>query len=290
MLTAAVACAVVWCVAQVSAAGLSWPYKDMLLPIIAVGPVAALFFAATSFNYPYLTFDAAGRSLHGPGGWFWRGTYPRSRRPGIPSEIRGGGIVAIEGGRERRLPFHRFWAHPDDWAELAHLLADDARPAPLDWIRIGRVDPRPSNAGRLLIATEQVSIGSNLKLYRWSLSIGIVLLIASCAGMPFLPAVHDYYLLLMIPAIAPLVLGSLGVLANTVMFFDPWTGTVTTTSRLTGVQAHPNPKVSHLEYSARLGNLYQVRADGGRYSLISKWAMNPKDWKRFTDLIQERIQ
>ncbi|GAA2169250.1 hypothetical protein GCM10010403_32020 [Glycomyces rutgersensis] len=50
------------------------------------------------------------------------------------------------------------------------------------------------------------------------------------------------------------------------------------------------PQLKAPPYSTRLGNLYQVRADGRRYSLIPKWAMNPKDWKRFTDLIQERAQ
>lgn len=286
-LTLAAACLAIWCAAQVSAAGLSWPFKDLLLPIIAVGPLSAFLLATASFNHAYLTFDTAERSLHGPGGWLWRRTYPRSKRPEKPSEIHGGGIFATDGDRERRLPFHRFWAHPDDWAQLADLLADASRPVPRDWVRIGRIDPRPSDSGRLMIATDPIRIGGNVKLFRWSLAIGTVLLLASCAPIPFASSARDYYTLMMIPAIAPFILGVLGVWANPVVHFDPWAGTVTTTSRLSGTSVHPNPKFSHLEYSARLGNLYQVRADGKRQMVVNRWAMEPKAWKQFTDRLKE---
>lgn len=258
-------------------------------PFALLRRTSGLFVYAPFLN-PYLTFDSAERSLHGPGGWAWRRKYPRRRRPESPCAIRGGSIFASGGERERRLPYRRFWAHPGDWTELAELLADDARPAQPDWIHIRKVDPRLIVSGRLLIGTEAVRIGANKKLFGWALGIGIALWIAECAAVPFLPNVPNFYALIVYPMMMPLIFGSVGLLVSPTVAFEPGTGRAITTGRLTGSRVYPRPKYDHLEYSARLGNLYQVRAGGKRQLIVVRWAMEPKAWKHFTDQLQEQVQ
>jgi hypothetical protein len=286
MLTLSAACFVLLLPATLLGSVLG-PVLDNVL--FAVLPFTGILCAYAPFLYPYLTFDAAERSLHGPGGWVWRRKYPRRTRPESPSAIRGGTIFATGGGRERRLPIHRFWAHSGDWAELEKLLADDARPVPPDWIRIRNVDPALVVSGRLLIAAEPVRIGANLKLFRWALGIGIALQIAQCAAVVSVPIMRGNSPTMM-PLMIPLIFGLVGILVNPVVTFEPGTGKAIATGRFTRSRVYPLPKYDHLEYWARLGNLYQVRADGKRQIVVTRWSMDPKAWKHFTDQLQEQAR
>jgi hypothetical protein len=281
MLTLAAICFIAWCFAQYLAERLSWPYKDLLIPVIAVGPCAAVLCAVVPFNQPYLTFDTANRTLRGPGGWWSARTHPRPGRTGASYAVRGAWIYETSARVERRLPLHRWWAHPADWATITALLTAREREAqlPPDWVRLATADP----GGR-------ISFGINRKLYLGAFVIGLVLTMSSCLGLPFLFRGPDFLRVMAFVPVAPMAIGLTALLINPVFTLEPWSGRVVVNSRLNTTNVFPQPKYDHLEYSGRLGNLYQVRADGKRRLLAAAWQMEPKAWRHFTDLLLERRQ
>jgi hypothetical protein len=253
-----------------------------LLPVIAAGPLATSFFASAPFTNPYLIIDTANKTIQGPGSMWFSGFHPRPGRTGASYSVRGPWIHESSARGERRLGLHRWWAHPGDWAEITALLADrERRPQPPpDWFRLG-----------LPPAGERITFGINRKLFRWAFGIGLVVTMAGCLGLPELFQGPDFLRTFAMAPMVPLTFGLVPLLFDPVYTVGPSFGTVTVTFRLRSILILPShPKYSHLEYSARLGNLYQVRTDGKRELAVQGWMLDPVAWKHFTDLIQERVR
>jgi hypothetical protein len=189
-------------------------------------------------------------------------------------------LFEVWGDRERRVPIPRWLAHPGDWAELDDALGGSGQPGPPDWIRIGETTP----AG-LPLASVPIRIGPNRKPYFWSLLIGSAILIGSCPAAPLVWKL--YQLLTPLPA-ALFGFGLAMLLFNPITVVDLGHGTVVAKNRMIGGRAFPRPGYDHLEYSARLNAIHQVRVDGKRQLVAAAWQMEPKSWKHFTDLLQER--
>ncbi|WP_205324181.1 hypothetical protein [Glycomyces sp. YM15] len=284
LLAVAVGCFLLWCVLSVASKQAPFHWANLLMVPSASMLCMSILCVSAPFHQPYLTLDSAGRVLRGPGGWWWCRSYPRRGRTGVTYSMQEGWIVEASADGTRRLPLPRWWAHSDDWTELDGLLSGCERSAP-DWIHIRRTGPDwlpPSSAA--------IRIGSNRKPFLWAFLTGFTLNLAGCVGLPLLRLVQESYSLFVV---LPSMLTSFGLvmlLFNQVAVFDPQQGTLVVKGRMSGGRVFPRRGYDHLEYSARLDAIHEVRADGKRRLVTGSWQFDPKTWKHFTDLIQERVR
>lgn len=283
MLYLAAAILLVWLAISLVGKQLTFHWANLYMVLGTLFLVSAMLCAMATLHQPYLTLDAGGRVLWGPGGWWWAKVHPKRGRTGAACTMRDGRLYEVRGDRERQLPFPRWLAHPGDWAELHDALGNGGQPGPPDWIRIGGTTLKG-----LPLASAPIRIGPNRKPSFWSLFIGSAVMIGSCAAAPSSPLVWEFYRLL---APLPGVLFGFGLmmlLFNPITVVDLGHGGVVAKSRMNRARAFPRPGYSHLEYSARLNAIHQVRTDGKRQLVAAAWQMEPKAWKHFTDLLQER--
>jgi hypothetical protein len=276
MLTLASASFAAWWLGLYLSGGPAWGYQDLLLPVIAAGPLATLFFAAAPFSQPYLLFNTDDGTILGPGSWFaW--TRARPEREGAAYTARDGWIRETSARGERRR-FPAWWADPADWATITTHLAEQEpeRRLPPDWTRLGTA-----------YTGAPIRFGINRKLFLVAFLVGLVGTASTCLGLPILFGGPDFLHVVAWVPLAPLAIGLAALVFNPVYTYGSEAGVFVVKSRLTGTSVFPLPGWD-LEYSARLGNLYHVRADGKRQIVVPRWTVDPKAWKHFTDLVQER--
>lgn len=283
LLTVAVGCFLLWFVLWIASMQAPFHWENLLFLLSSPILIMSALCAFAPFHQPYLTFDTTGQVLRGPGGWWWNRAYPKRGREGAAYSIQGGRITEASADGTRRLPFHRWWAHSDDWTELGGLLSGSAQPTAPDWTHIKRTGP-----AWLPPSPEAIRIGPSRKPFLWVFLTGFALSLAGWAGLPLLHLAEEYYGLV---TFVPSMLTGYGlamVLFNQVAVFDPQSGMLVV--RMGGRRVFPRRGYDHLEYSARLDAIHEVRADGKRRMVASAWQFAPKSWKRFTDQLQGRMR
>jgi hypothetical protein len=283
LLAVAVGCFLLWSVLWIASMQAPFHWANLLFLLSTPILIMSALCAFAPFHQPYLTFDTTGRVLRGPGGWWWNRAYPKRGREGAAYSIQGGRITEASADGTRRLHFHQWWAHSDDWTELGGLLSGSALPTAPDWIHIKRTGP-----DRLPPSPEAIRIGPNRKPILWVFLTGFALSLAGWAGLPLLHLAEEYYSLVMfVPSLltgyglAMLVFGKAAV-------FDPQSGTLVL--RMSSRRAYPRDRSGRLEYSVRLDAVHEVRADGKRRLVTPAWQFAPRAWKHFTDQLQEQAR
>jgi hypothetical protein len=285
LLAVAVGCFLLWFVLWIASMQAPFHWANLLFLLSSPILVMSALCAFAPFHQPYLTFDTTGRVLRGPGGWWWSRSYPKRGRIGATYSIKGSRIVESCADGTRRLPLHRWWAHCDDWTELDGLLSGSGHTAPPDWIHIKRTGPAwypPSAAA--------IRVRSRRKPFLWAFLTGFILTLAGCMGLPLLFHLREYFsLMLLLPSLL-MGFGLMLLLFNQVAVFDPQPGTLVVKGRGLGGRVFPRRGYNHLEYSARLDAIHEVRTDGKRRLVTGSWQFDSAGWKHFTDQLQERVQ